>query len=302
MERQAAISIPYFGETLAVLTAMVWGIAVIFFKKSGETAHPLALNLFKCLLAVVLILLTMPFFGETLFREASRNDFLILLLSGVLGIGLADTMFFKSLNTLGAGMSAIVDCLYSPSVIAMSMIWLGDRLSFMQYVGVATIISAVLVAATRKGRAHLTPKELFWGVFWGAMAMITMAVGIVIAKPILVRSPLLWVTEVRLWGGIAVLAPMILFHPGRRGIIASLRFSSDWKYFILGSFAGSYVSLVLWLAGMKYAQTSVAAALNQTSNIFIFIFAAMFLHEPINQRRLIAIAMGIAGTLLVTFT
>jgi len=59
--------------------------------------------------------------------------------------------------------------------------------------------------------------------------------------------------------------------------------------------------MVLWLAGMKYTLASIASALNQTSNIFVFTFAALLLREPINLQRVIGILLGVSGALLVTF-
>ena len=53
---------------------------------------------------------------------------------------------------------------------------------------------------------------------------------------------------------------------------------------------------------MKFTQASIAASLNQTSNIFVFIFAAWFLREPISRTRVIGIILGVAGALIVTFT
>ena len=104
----------HLGEATALLTAIIWALAVIMFKKSGEEVHPVGLNLFKVIMAGVLLVPTALLFGENLLRPAPIEDYLLLLLSGVLGIGIADTLFFKSLNALGAGLSAIVDCLYSP--------------------------------------------------------------------------------------------------------------------------------------------------------------------------------------------
>jgi drug/metabolite transporter (DMT)-like permease len=52
---------------------------------------------------------------------------------------------------------------------------------------------------------------------------------------------------------------------------------------------------------MKFTQASVAAALNQTSNIFVFMLAGMLLHEPINLPRTIGIVLGVSGAYLVTF-
>ena len=50
---------------------------------------------------------------------------------------------------------------------------------------------------------------------------------------------------------------------------------------------------------MKSTQASISAALNQTSNIFIFILAALFLGERITPVRLFAIILGITGAIIV---
>jgi len=291
----------HFGETFALLTAVVWAIAVILFKKSGESVHPIALSLFKDILAVVLLVPTIFLFGTGFRHHASADDYLLLLFSGVLGIGLGDTLFFFSLNMLGAGLSAIVDCLYSPFIIVLSVLWLDERLTILQAVGAVLIISAVLTVTREKSAGNISGKHLFWGIVLGASAMAANALGIVMVKPLLERSPLLWATEVRLVGGCFVLALVMLIYPRRRMVLNSLLKSRNWKYTIPGSFAGAYLSMILWLAGMKFAPASIAAALNQTSNIFIFIFAALLLREPINLQRTIGIVLAVVGAFLVTF-
>ncbi|NQT35618.1 DMT family transporter [bacterium] len=293
--------IPFLGESSALLTAVVWATAVIFFKKSGESVHPVALNLFKNLLATLLIIPTMWVMGEAMFRDVPAGDYLLLLLSGVLGIGLADTMFFKSLNLLGAGLSAIVDCLYSPFIIVLSMLWLGESLTFIQVLGAVMIVTAVLTATSERKSGNISTRNLIWGIFWGVSGMAFLAVGIVMIKPLLERSPLLWTTGVRLVGGWLALGLILLLYPARRAVLASLWQSRSWKYTVPGSFLGAYLAMILWLAGMKFASASIASALNQTSNIFIFVFAAIFLREPINRMRIIGIILGVGGAFLVMF-
>ncbi|RKX30991.1 MAG: hypothetical protein DRP46_04290 [Candidatus Zixiibacteriota bacterium] len=294
-------AIPYFGEILATLTAITWAVAVILFKKSGEKVHPVALNLFKNSMAVILFIPTMWFFGETLFRPVPASEYGLLLLSGILGIGIADTLFFKSLNLLGAGMHSIVNCLYAPSIIGLSVIWLGESMTALQILGAAMIVSAVLAATTKKGKGNLSRHNLFWGIFWGVVANGVSAVGIVMIKSLLERSPLLWVTEIRLLGGIATLIMVLMLYPNRRRLIESLYTAGRRGYTISSSFIGAYLAMVLWLAGMKYTLASIASALNQTSNIFVFTFAALLLREPINLQRVIGILLGVSGALLVTF-
>ncbi len=294
-------SIPYLGEILALLTALVWAAAVILFKKSGEKMHPLALNLFKNILAFSLLVPTIYFAGETLIRDAPAGDYILLLISGFLGIGIGDTLFFKSLNLLGAGLSSIVACMYSPFIILLSVIFLGDKLTALQIVGIVMILSAVLTATGKNGKRHLTRRELWLGILFGALANASTAVGVVLIKPMLTRSPLLWATEARLFSGMITVALVLWFHPARRKITQPLMNSRQWFFTFSGSFAGAYLSMIIWLAGMKLTQASVAAALNQTSSIYVFIFAALFLHESVDFRRVVGILLGVGGTLLVTF-
>ena len=287
------------GEILALATAVIWASAVVLFKKSGERVHPIGLNQFKNILAILLLLPTMLILSKSLLPAVATMDYLLLLVSGALGIGIADTMFFHSLNLLGAGRSSIVDCLYSPFIIVLSILWLGESLNLMQGIGAILIISAVLAITGEQEEKSIGRQELLFGVMWGALAMAAMAVGIVMAKPILDRSELLWVTLTRLIGGVVVLFIFLVIHPNRKTIMASVFASGHRTYTLVGSFLGGYLSMIIWLAGMKYTQASTASALNQTSNIFIFIFAALFLKERITLIRFGSISLGLIGAILV---
>lgn len=293
--------IPRVGEMSALLTALVWAVAVILFRKSGEKVHPIALNLFKNFLALILVLPTMWFFGQTLSRRAPALDYWLLILSGVIGLGIADTLILKSLNQIGAGLNAIVACLYSPFIIGLSMVWLAERLTALQIVGAAMVVLAVLSTTRKAAFEHINSKDLLWGMLWGAVGTFCVALGIVMIKPVLNRSPLLWATEIRLFGAIPTVGIIIAIHPLRRRVISSLASPRSWGYTVGGSFAGQYASMLLWLAGMKYAQASIASALNQTSTIWVVLLAALFLRERLTVQRIGAALAAVLGTLLVTF-
>jgi drug/metabolite transporter, DME family len=284
------------GEFFALATAIVWASAVVLFKKSGETVHPIALNIFKNILAVTLFIPTVYVFGETLFRAAPATEYLLLFLSGLLGITVADTLYFIALNSVGAGVMAIIACLYSPFIITLSTIFLEERLSAWQFLGVSLIIAAVMFATYKRDRQPATDGNLAKGIIFGTLATLANAVGIVMIKPILNESPLVWVSTYRLIGGI-ILAVM----KDRRRIMATLNNRGSWRFTISSSFMGAYLSMFLWLAGMKFTLTSIAAALNQTSAIFIFIFAIIFLREKFSYRRSAGVVLAMIGVILVTF-
>jgi drug/metabolite transporter (DMT)-like permease len=292
---------PYLGQTLALLSAVIWAFAVILFKKSGETVHPIALNLFKNLFALILFLPTMAIFHETLFRSVPLSEYAIFLISGILGLAIGDTFFFMSLNRIGAGISAIVGYMYSPSIIILSVLFLRESLSLLQILGVILILSALLSTTQIKLPEKLSRKALLIGILWGVLSAASTGIGIVLIKPMLGNTPLLWATEIRLIAGFFSLLVITLFLPARNRIISSLFTIKGLGYTIGGTVVGTYIALVVWLGGMKYTQASIAAPLNQISNIFVFILAAMILKEPITLRRILAIIVAFGGASLVFF-
>lgn len=294
-------SIPYIGEILSLLTAVFWAVAIILFKKSGETVHPIGLNLFKNILGFLLILITLGVFREALFHPIPLTDYLLLMLSGAIGIGIGDTLLFACLNLIGAGLTAIVDCLYSPFIIVLAVLFLGERLTFLQIFGVVLVVLAVLTVSLLQGGIDIDRRKLIQGIILGTLAMLSTAVGVVIVKPMLSRLPFLWATEVRLLGALLTLILVVLFHSGRRKILSSLLDKKNRLYVLFGSFFGAYLAMLFWLGGMKFTQASIASALNQTSSIFVIILAATWLKEPLNVRRIIAIIIAFLGVLLVSF-
>ncbi len=291
---------PYLGESLALIVAFVWACAVILFKKSGETVHPVALNTLKNVVAIALLIPTMLLVGETIFLEAPVEYYLVMLAGGSLGIAFSDTLFFKSLNMLGASRMAIVDCLYSPFIIGLSVIFLDETLTWLQVAGVLAILGAVLTPLFEAKGAPVERRQIFWGTVWGALALATMAVSLVAVKPILDQSPVLWASLLRMGGGLVGLAAYLAVHPGRWRILRTLK-GPSFKYSMWGSVVGGYLAMMLWLGGMKYTQASVAAALNQTTNVFIFILAAWVLKESITGQRVLGIVLGVGGALMVVF-
>jgi drug/metabolite transporter (DMT)-like permease len=68
---------------------------------------------------------------------------------------------------------------------------------------------------------------------------------------------------------------------------------------MLASFLGSYFALILWLAGYKLIDASVASVLNETNVVFIVLLAWLMLGERINRRRLVGMGLTIAGVTIM---
>jgi len=292
------LRIPHIGELFSVVAALVWSFAVILFRVSGRSVHPLALNLFKNLFGAALVVLTAAVFGLSLAPALGARPYLMMAASGILGITISDTLFLASLNLLGASLSAIVDCLYSPFIIGLSLLFLGERMSALQIFGVALIISAVLTITQKKHERAIPRRDLMLGTGLGIVSMLTMAAGIVMIKPLLASVPLLWAVFMRLAGATASLAIVFALHPRRAELLRPLARVENWRTMAPAAFLGTYIGLQAWLAGMKYTFASIAAAVNQLSTIFVFILAALFLKERVTPWRTLAIGLAFLGAYL----
>jgi drug/metabolite transporter (DMT)-like permease len=288
------------GEFFALLTAAFWAGAVILFKRTGETLPPLALNLLRVGVSSVLLLGTMLALGQTPWRAASTGDLLLIAASGLIAIALSDTLFHASLNRIGASLAAIVDCAYSPLTALFAFLLLSERLTAGDMAGMALVVGAVVVTTRVRPPAGADRRTLIVGVMLGVMAMASLAVGIVIVKPVLARQPVVWVTAMRQFAALAALLVAGLFPAARRSYAAlgQVRMATL-KYALPGTFLGSYLSLMAWIAGMKYTGAGVAAVLNQTATVYIIILARVVLKEPLTKRRLTACGMAVAGVLSV---
>jgi len=287
------------GEIFAMSCAVVWAFAVIFFKKSGETVAPFTLNLFRVCVSSVLFTFALTILGRPVFGQAPLADYVILMASGVIAIAISDTLFHMCLNRVGAGLNAIVDTLYSPFIILYAFFMLGERLRWEQVLGMFLIIGGVLVASLTRPPKDLTRRDLVIGMLFGVGAMATIGFGIVLAKPVLERSDVLWATAVRQYGALLALVLVAGVMPGRRARWAVFRPHAAWKFTLPGTFLGSFLALILWIAGMKYTSAGTAGILNQTSTIYILILASVFLKEPFTKRKLMATVVALGGILLV---
>ncbi len=288
------------GEIFALLTAVTWSIAVILFKKSGEKVPPFALNFFRVAVSSLLFVLMFVIIREPFFGVAPLKDYLILIASGVIAIAISDTLFHMCLNRVGAGLSAIVDGLYSPSIVFFAWVILGEKLGPWQLAGMGAVLLGIFIATSHDPPPGATKRQLAFGIFWGVLSMVTLGIGIVIAKPVLNHSPVLWATAVRQIGTFLVMLPVALLLPSRKKIFSNFMPMSSWKYMIPGTIIGSFLSVIFWIAGMKYTQAGIAAILNQTSSIHIIIMATIFLKEPLTRRKVIAAVLAVIGILMVT--
>lgn len=294
------MSLDLMGKIMALLCAVVWAGAVILFKLAGDKVRPLALNLYKTVLTVAILLPLLLLAKIPLIPAAvPGRHWLAIMASGILGIAVSDTLFFACLNRLGASMTAIVDCLYAPFVMTATWLVLFQKPRLEQIGGALLVIAAVLTIAYRKSGSPLPTRRVVSGMIFGTAAMAIMAVSIVLMQPVLSGASVFWVTELRMLSALAVLLAMFAWQKDRRQMLAPLWQKGSRHYAFWGALLGNLVSMTLWVGAFKFTAINSAAVLNQTNTVFVVVLASVFLKEIFTRRRLLAMILAVAGSLLV---
>ena len=91
----------------------------------------------------------------------------------------------------------------------------------------------------------------------------------------------------------------MLYVNRKENILGILRDRTLWLPIIVSSILAAYLGIAMWVMGMSMTTASISSILNQTSTIFIMIFAWIFLGEPLTKRRIASIAVAMFGAYLV---
>lgn len=280
---------------MAIGCALAWALAVLSFQRV-KGIEPAALNLFKNTLSTTLLLPTMAAMGLSFDLDRSEEDWFRLIISGVLGLAVADTLFLAGLKRVDASVAALADCAYAPTVLFLSVTVLGEDTRAGLFVGTPLVVLGLAIVAWRtKSEAKPVDQK---GVLLCIAAVMTTAVAVVVAKPVLERSDLIEATTVRLGAGsLALLAYETVGGRGRAAF-ALFRPQAAWRHAIPGALLGTYVAMILWLGGMKYGTASRAALLNQSATIFVLVLSRIA-GEVVPARRWLGAAIAVGGVLAV---
>ena len=301
------VNFSYFGEIAMLCAALCWSIAVIIFKSASKKISPILIVALKNTIALIAFLILFYCIDAPLwYSNLSYSDYIKIIISGCLGMGIGDALFIYALSQIGANRVAIINC-FEPAVIYFfSIIMLGTLLTIQQLIGFSIVMISILIITYEKDFDDINPQKKHKGLLLQLCAVFLSSFGIVLIKPVLSKMNdgiliQIWITAFRLFPGFIVAwiifflqkNPLILLRPLKQSTII-------WKI-LLSSGLGTFIALSFWIiAYTNIEKPPVASIIGQTSVIFITIFSAIFLNEKISNIRIISMTIALIGVLLIT--
>ena len=193
----------------ALGASLCWTYACFIWRSQTNYHRPLDINLLKNLFAFI-------FFSPVLFtlNDIVQYKFLILLLfSGIIGIGFGDTFYLKSLKLIGTRKTLSIEGL-SPILAALSGgIFINENLSIKSWVGII-IVSISLISILKK-KNNLIDKNYnfstkyfaYRNYIYSFLSILCAVIGALLSRYVFLQTNLnpLQTTEIRLLGSLIFL-------------------------------------------------------------------------------------------------
>ncbi len=298
-----------FGGIAALMAALLWAVAAIIFQRLGENVPPAELNLVKGSLAVLLMIVTTLLLGESL-PVMPALTFILLLISGIVGIGIGDTAYFESLNHMGSRLALLLGMIAPPLTGMLAWLFFRETISLIGWLGIAITIGGVAWVITEEQSAEDKIKINYkQGLKFAVIASISQAIGAVISRYAMTEAGVtvsaLQTAIIRLLAGIVYL--IIFIALSKKTPFLWLRkdehgsWISSWKLVrmvALVGFIGTYSAIWLQQVSIQYAPVAIAQTLLSTSPLFILPIIAIR-GEKLSIRAVVGAVIGLAGIVLL---
>lgn len=163
----------------AFLTTFLWAGSIVCAWRSTRLIGATEANFWRLALSVGLLAIWANTVGHGLFGQS----FPLFLLSGLIGIGVGDAVWFQALPRLGSRLTTLVtNCFTPPFAALIEWLWLGTTLKGGQLICGAVILGGVSLALAPSAHLKLTRRNVLVGVTACAVAALAGAVGAVLSR------------------------------------------------------------------------------------------------------------------------
>ena len=319
----------YSGYILAILSALSWAFGTILFsllKSYGNNYNPVFINLYKntigfLIIGVILYYNNFPLFSFFTVSDSGFNNLYaisIIILSGIIGMGIAESLYISAISLTNVNFVAIIGSTLSLFIFIFSVLFatiFPEKFpaqdfppSKLEFFGFTLIIAAIVISSWNTSKLNNNYKGGVYAIIaiclMGLSASLTNSVVHLVKGSIL---SILWFIWIRLIPGIFTPLLISLFSTKINITKSHQMLINNKKELLLlisASIMFSCLAISFWAIGMSYESENVAifSILAQTSNLLIFIFGWLLLKEKINKNKTIGILLSFLGVIFIVFS
>jgi len=295
----------YFGELAALATALFWTFSAIAFESAGKKVGSLSVNLIRLIIGFAFLSIYSFFVRGLIFpTDATTENWTWLLLSGTVGFVIGDLCLFQAYVVIGSRISMLILSLTPAITALLGWIILGEKLSWMNILGMTIVLIGILLVIVRKNDNSSTLNKKtkinypIAGILLALGGAFGQGLGMVLSKKGMVGYDPFASNQIRTIAGII-------------GFIIVLTIFKRWPFFVkavknrqamtsisIGAFFGAFLGVSFSLMAVKYTDTGIAATLMSIRPVLIIPFAITFFKDKVALKEIIGAAIAVTGVVI----
>lgn len=258
---------------LALLAAFSWSISSLISADITRILGGIGFNRLR-LIFVSIMLLSYATFQKT--WDTINIEYLnVIIVSGVIGIFLGDTLLFMALKRIGPRRNNILFSLAAPFTVILNILALQQKMSLIEITGCILVFIGVVVAISygnsknNNHRWELIEGSIKIGILFGILAALCQSIGLIMMKPILDQGadP---IASAAIRCTISALLLSLTYISKSNLIGSNINFTtSTILKTIISGFLGMALGMSLLLIALQKTDAGIVATLSSTSPIMI---------------------------------
>lgn len=294
----------FLGELAAMGTSFCWSGGSILFAMAGRRIGSYKVNKLRIpIAAVFLSIFLLTFYGDLFPTGYNSHALIYLSLSGIIGLAIGDTFYFRCLVILGPRQGSLMMALAPVMTALIAFFMIDERLSLMAIAGIAVTLAGVGWVTTDKrddGKIDRREGSKAFGVLMGVGGAFGQALGLVLAKEAMGAdfNPMS-ATLIRM---ISAFIAIWIVAIARGEIINTVKALADLKCLAAlagAAFLGPTIGVWLSLLAVQHTQAGIAATLMSTFPVVIIPLTMIVHKERPSYRSVLGAIIAIAGVAML---
>jgi drug/metabolite transporter (DMT)-like permease len=291
------------GELAALATSFFWASSSTFFTLGGKRQSPQTVNRWRLVGAVFLLGLFHIVILGHLFPGENLHVWLLLGLSGIIGLSVGDGFLLWAYVKIGPRISMLV--MSMTPVVTTTAAWflMDEELSFWKLVAIGITLAGVSWVVTDRKNSGEENKSPFnftiFGLLLAVGGMLGQAIQLLLAKDAMSRmvsdNVPLTATFIRiLWGAASIWVATIILGRTRR----SFRAFKDNRFIVwigLATIFGPFLGIWASFIAIDFAPIGIASTLMALPPLLIIPISHFVFKERITVRAVVGTAIALVG-------
>lgn len=290
------------GQFLAIIAALTYAENSIIYSYLGKEVSTRATVHVRLWIAVPIILIFAFISEGNFFVQASLLNWLILLLSGLLGYFFCDSFSFWAFTNIGPREAMVIMTLNPIFNSILSYFFFSEILSALQMISILITLSGIiiLILSQEKEKDLKKKKNQAKGILFALLAAIFQATSNILAKGAMSDLSAISTNSIRMIGGLIGAAVFATFF--RKEFKTDFIMFKNKKHLLLlfiATISGPILGMSLLLASFNYAPIGLVTAIVQISPIFILIYELIVLKKHIKSLEILGTLISVTGVALM---